>query len=125
MSDVEFLSGFERHVFHYIAVGILQQMELWIDSVVEDISFQQFDYFRRCVNADRLMKITEQVINEDRQAGDVIHVGMRDNHVANALLLYIAQRNSDRAGVNCDAVVDDKASKALRGTGAAVGVERA
>ena len=120
MSDIELLSGFERHVFHYIAVGILQQVELWIDSVVEDISFQQFDYFGRRVDADRLMKVTEQVIDKDRQAGDVIHVRMGDNHIADATLLRVAKRNSNTAGVDTDPVINHKAGKALRRTSAAL-----
>jgi hypothetical protein len=45
---------------------------------------------------------------------------MSDDNVADATLLGVAKRDSDAAGVNGDAVVDDKAGKALRETGAAL-----
>jgi len=44
---------------------------------------------------------------------------MRNNDIANRGLLRVAQRDADAAGVDGDPVVDDKAGKALRGTGAA------
>ena len=45
---------------------------------------------------------------------------MGNDDIADAALLGIAERDSDAAGINSDAVVDDKARKALRETGAAL-----
>ena len=49
----------------------------------------------------------------------MIHVWMRHDDIANRSLLRVAQRDAYAAGVDGDPVVDYKAGKALRGTGAA------
>ena len=49
----------------------------------------------------------------------MIHVWMSNDDIADASLLCIAERDADAAGIDGDAIVDDKAGEALRGTGAA------
>ena len=45
---------------------------------------------------------------------------MSNDDIANAGLLRLVKRDPDAAGIDSDAVVDDEAGKALRGTSAAL-----
>ena len=49
---------------------------------------------------------------------------MSDDHIADSLLLTFSQSDADAAGIDRDAIVDHKASEALRGIRAALGIER-
>ena len=71
------------------------------------------------MNTNRFVKLAEEVINKDRETGDVIHVRMGNDHIAHAALLGVAERNPNTAGVDGDAVINHKAGKALRETDAA------
>jgi hypothetical protein len=53
------------------------------------------------------------IVDEDGQRRHVIHVWMRDNHIADALVLRIRERKGDASGVNGDTVVDEKAGQSL------------
>ena len=75
--------------------------------------------------ADRFLEFAEQIINKDGQAGDMIHVGVGHDYIANSALLRFTQRNADTPGVNRHPIVDDKARQALRGTSATLRIERA
>jgi hypothetical protein len=44
---------------------------------------------------------------------------MGNNHIANGTLLGVAERNADAAGIDSYSIVNHKAGKALRETGAA------
>jgi hypothetical protein len=44
---------------------------------------------------------------------------MSDNYIADAALLGFAKRNADAAGIDTHTIVNHKAGKALRETGAA------
>jgi hypothetical protein len=77
------------------------------------------------MNADWLFELAEKIVHKDRQTGDVIHVGMRDDDVADLAPLVIVQRNPDAARVDADAIVNQEAGQALRRIGAPVGIERA
>ena len=72
------------------------------------------------MNTNGLAKFAKKIINEYRQAGDVIHMRMGNNHIADGALLGITKRNANAAGIDSYAIVDDKAGQTLRGTGAAV-----
>ena len=66
------------------------------------------------MNPDGLFQFAKQIVDKDRQAGNVIHVGMRHDYVAHRAALCFVQRNAEAAGVNRDAVVNQEASQALR-----------
>jgi len=106
MSNTKFLAGNKRHVSHHRPPLVFQDVESRIDIVVEDISLEQIDYFLSCVNADWLFNFREKIVHVNRQAGDMIHVRMRDDHVAHFAALYFRQSDPDAAGVNGDAFVD-------------------
>ena len=71
------------------------------------------------MDANWLAQLTEQIINKYRQTRDMIHVRVSDDDVAHAALLRIAKRNTNAAGIDGDAIVDDEAGKTLRQTRAA------
>ena len=77
------------------------------------------------MDANRLTQLPEYIIDEYWQAGDVIHVRMRDDDIADATLLRFVKRNADAAGIDRDAIIDHKACKALRETSATLRGERA
>jgi hypothetical protein len=55
----------------------------------------------------------------------VIHVRVRDDDVANAVVLIVGEAEGDASGVYGDAIVDDETGQPLFLTGAAVSVEGA
>jgi hypothetical protein len=67
------------------------------------------------VDAHRLAQLSKQIIDEYRQARDVIHMRVRDDHIADSLLLRFSQGDANAAGIDRDAIIDHKASEALRG----------
>lgn len=103
---------------------VLELGESWIDVIVENIALQEVDDFLRSVNPDWLGQFTKKIINENWQARDVIHVGVRDDNVANGLTLSLSQGEADTAGIDSHAIVDEKAGQALRRRGSAGGVKR-
>ena len=106
MSNAKFLAGNKRHVLHHWPALVFEDVESRIDIVVEYISLEQIDYFLGCVNADWLFNFREKIVHVNRQAGDMIHVRMRDDHVAHLAALRVRQSDPDAAGVNGDAFVD-------------------
>ena len=113
MRDRCLLTHRQRHVFHDWAMLVSQFRKSRIDIVVENIALKEFDYFVGGVNANRLSQLAKKIINEDRQARDVVHVRMRDDNVANGLSLTLGQRETDAARIDTDAVVDQEARQAL------------
>ena len=76
------------------------------------------------MNANRLAKLAKQVINKYRQAGDVIHVRMSDDHITDRTPLRFIQGDAYAARIDGHAIVDHKASQALRGIRVALRIER-
>jgi hypothetical protein len=77
------------------------------------------------MNAYGLFQFAKQIVDKDWQARDVIHMRMRHDHVADRAALIFAESETYAPGINADAVIDQKASQALRGAGTPVGIERA
>src|SRR3954454_25179868 len=120
----KFLACLERNVLHDPATFVRQLIELRINRVVEDIRLQQIDDFLSCMNPNWLFELTKEIVNKDWQTGDVVHVRMRDNHVPHRLALGFRKSNPKTAGIDRDAVIDEKACQALRRSRAAAGIER-
>jgi hypothetical protein len=55
----------------------------------------------------------------------VIHMGVRDDDVADFAALGVVQRYADAAGIDSDAIVDDEAGQALGRISVPNGIERA
>src|SRR5437764_11556666 len=55
----------------------------------------------------------------------MIHVRMGHDHIKHRAALRFSQGNANAAGIDCDAIVDEKAGQALLNSGAPFGVERA
>ena len=55
----------------------------------------------------------------------MVHVRMRHDHVADGAALIFVESETDAAGIDADAVIDQKASQTLRRAGTPVGIERA
>src|ERR1043165_6886464 len=91
-----------------------------IDVVVENVTLEEIDDLLRSVNPDGLGQFTKKIVNENGQARDVIHVGVRDDNVANGLTLSFSQGEADAAGIDGHAIVDEKAGQALRRRGSAL-----
>ena len=124
MRNPELFAQLERYVLHNMAVLIPELIEFRINDIIEDVGFKQFDHFRRRVYAHGLAQLAKQIVYEDRQAGDVIHMRVGDDDVTHGPLLRVGKRNANTAGIDRHPIVDDEAGKALRGTGAALRVER-
>jgi hypothetical protein len=54
-----------------------------------------------------------KVIDKYRQTGDMVHVRMRDNDIADLVPLFLGERDCDATCVYCHAVVNQKTGKAL------------
>ena len=72
------------------------------------------------MNANWFAQVAKKIVDKDWQAGDMIHVWVSDDDVAHRALLRFGERNANAARVNRYAIIDDEASKALRGAGAAL-----
>ena len=77
------------------------------------------------MNAYGLFQFAEQIVDKDWQARDMVHVRMRHDHVADRAALIFSEGETDAAGIDADAVIDQKAGQTLRQAGAPVGIERA
>ena len=75
------------------------------------------------MNPDRLLQFTEQIIDKDRQAGDMVHVSVGNDYITHAVSLLLVERYPDATGVDGDALVDQKARQTLGLAGAAIGIE--
>src|SRR5437762_11970910 len=124
MGHLKRLAGFERHVFHYLAVVVSQLVKLRINRIVKNILLQQPDDFAGGVDADGLSQLAKKIIHKDGQAGDVVHVRVRDDYVTYLSPLRLACGQSEAAGVDGHTVIDQKAGQALRQTYAPIGIER-
>jgi hypothetical protein len=76
------------------------------------------------MHANRLLQFGKQVINEDRQAGNVVHVWVRDNHITHGSALRVRRGDADTTGINSHSIVDQKAGQTLRRIRAAACIER-
>jgi hypothetical protein len=77
------------------------------------------------MDANRLFQGIEEVVHENRQAGDVIDMGMRNDDVPNCLSLFWAEGQGDAAGVNRDAIIYYETCETLFQGGATGFVKRA
>ena len=71
-----------------------------------------------------LLQFGKQVVNEDRQAGNVVHVWVRDNHIPHSSALSVSRRDADTAGIDRHTIVYEKAGQTLRRIRAAARIER-
>ena len=108
-----------------MTVLVLEFGKTRIDIVVENIALQQIDDFLSRVNPDWRFKFAKEVVHEDGEAGDVIHVWMRDYDIAHAAPLRFSKGDSDTAGIDGYALVDEKAGQPLLKSSAPLGIERA
>src|SRR5439155_14770592 len=125
VGDGEFLAEAERYVLHDGAAVIAQLSKPRIDIVVENIALQKIDNLLRCVDADRLFQLAEEFVNEYRQAGNMIHMRMRDDDIADGSALRFSRRNTNTTGVDGDAGVNNETRQPLRRINATMGIERA
>ena len=77
------------------------------------------------MDADWLLQLAKQVIHEDRETGNMIHVRMCDDHIADRPPLSFGESDANAAGIDCDAFVDEEARQSLRRVRAPVVIERA
>ena len=61
------------------------------------------------IDDDGLVEAPEYVVHEEGQPAVVIQVGMADDHMANAELLFQREQPRQPAGVECYAIVQKKA----------------
>src|SRR2546422_9404941 len=107
VGHLEFLAHRNRNVLHPRPMLVRQFRKARIDIPVEDVPLEQVDYYLCRMNANRFLQTCEEVVNKDRQTGNVVHVRMRDNDIANQLTLFVRQRDGDtrseerRVGKEC------------------------
>ena len=124
MRDRERFADFERHVPHDVAMFIPELIKFWIDRIVEDVELKQLNDFSRCVDPNGLLQFRKQVVDKDRQAGNVVHVRVRDNHITHSSALSLGRGDADTAGINRHSIINEKAGQTLRRIRAAAGIER-
>lgn len=77
------------------------------------------------MNTDRFLQSGIEIINEDRQAGDVVHVWVSDNDVPHSLALVGREGDGNAARIDSNALVNQEACESLIECGAAVAVKGA
>ena len=77
------------------------------------------------MNSHWLRQSGIKIVDEDRQASDVIHVHMGDDDVLHVSSLVGRERNRDASRVNSDAVVYEIAGETLIQSRVAVAIEGA
>src|SRR5712691_10028859 len=125
MGHAEFLAYRKWYVLHHVTALITQLIEARIYIVVEDVSLQQIDYLLSRMNSDRLFNFREQIVHENWQTRNVIHVRVGNDHIADGAALSFGQGNADAAGIHGDAIVDQKAGQPLGRRSVPGGIERA
>ena len=113
MRDRELFADPERHVFHHRPMLISQVGESRIYVVIKNIALKQTNDFFSRVYSNGLSQLAKQIIDKNRQAGDVIHVRMRNNYVSHGAALRVGERQANAARVDCHLIVDQKTSEAL------------
>ncbi len=108
MSDAKLFAHSKRHVFHDVTVVVRQLRKARINSPVEDVALKQFDYFFRCVDAHRLFDHCKDVVNEDRERGDMVYVRMCDDNVAYVGALLVCDGEREASCIKRDAIINQK-----------------
>jgi hypothetical protein len=65
------------------------------------------------VDAHRLVQRGIEIVDEDREAGDVVHVRVRNDDVPDFGPLFVCKSNRDASGIDRNTVVDQKAGQTL------------
>src|SRR6185503_12764406 len=113
MGDWEWFSNGNGNVFHHWTIIVFQIRKPWIHVPVKDVALEESDHFLSRVYLYRFLQTRIQIVDEDRQTCDVVHVRMRDDDVFDFGALLVGQRNGDATGVDGDAVVYQKTSQTL------------
>jgi hypothetical protein len=92
---------------------IRQLGEPWVYIPVENIALKGIDYNLSCMDSNRLFQAGKQIVNKDREAGDMIHVKMSNDDVSHGLTLCVTQSDRNAAGVDGHAIVNQIASETL------------
>jgi hypothetical protein len=92
---------------------ICQLGEPWVDIPVENIALKGIDHDLSCMDSNRLFQAGKQIVDKDREAGDMVHVKMSDDDVPHVLTLCVAQSDRNAAGIYGHAIVDQIASETL------------
>src|SRR5215211_8895723 len=113
MGHLERFTDGNGNVLHHWAIVVLQVGKARIEVPVKNVTLEQSDDLLRCVDAHRLFQTRIKIVDKNRQARDVVHVRMRHDYVSDFGALLVVQSDGDTAGVNRNAVVDDKTCQAL------------
>ena len=103
--------------------AVLEVLERRVDRPVEDITFEQTADHLRGVDADGLFEEGKEVIHEDGERRDVIHVRVRDDDITHRRALIFREADGDAPGVYADAAVHHEAAQTLLRRGAPLGVD--
>ena len=75
------------------------------------------------MNANWFFQAGVEIIDEDRQRGDMVHVGMSDDYIAYLLSLFVRKSDSDASCINRDAIIDHETGEVLLGRGVALAID--
>ena len=96
--------------------GILNARELekvGPHPAIEDVAVKEFEDVGRRQQLDAVGPRFIDVLEENRQAGDVVEVFVGDEHVADRPLAIEIGEEADRAGIDRHGVVDDERHEEL------------
>ena len=120
---INFIPQFTLTKTHHWTKIVFQLRKPRVYIPVEDILFQKLNNFRSRVNAHRLLQRRKQIIDEDREACDVVHVWVSDDDVAHVIPLLFGKSHRDAAGIDGHARIDEETRKTLFEGCMPVGVE--
>ena len=81
---------------------------------IEDVAVEELEDLRCGEQFDTVGARLVDVLEEDRQAGDVVEVFVGDEHVADRPLAFEIGQKANRTGVDRHGVVDDERHEELR-----------
>jgi hypothetical protein len=102
----EMLAGFDRMKRDQIRVAILQRFECDPDALIEEMLLHCIQVRRGRIEFYGGAYFVEKVCNEEGEREDMVEMSMGNYYRSQAKLLFNAQSNSDRAGVDSQRLID-------------------
>ena len=100
-------------IFHDRSIGILQFRKLRIDGPIKNIAFKYVDHLTRRVYPNRLRQGGKKIIDEKRQAGNVVEMYVGKYYIADLLPLLARACKRKATGIHGNMVVDNDARQML------------
>ncbi len=84
--------------------------EVWVHFSIEDMDFQRVQYRWNTGDDDGLIDFSYEIVGQHRQVFDMIQVGVAEQHISNAFLLFQLQSRRHGSRVHHERPVDQKSA---------------